>query len=1188
MAKTIREEDLRLNLIVNGDDGRKRILDLRASVDDLTKKLDAEKKQVEKLTKAGKEETAQCKRHQKEVERLSKSLSKEKENLASQERQLKVNTMTMSELQHHIKAVNARLRETDPKTKLWQDLNKELNDSRKRFKELSGGAGLVQRAWNSAAGAVAVVAASIRAARRVLQGFFEKISGFEQANANLSTILGKNVKDINALTEAALELGRTTEYTASEVTLLQTELAKLGFNENQILRMEEPILHFATAVGATLPDAASLAGATLRIFDLNASDTEDVLGALAVATNKSALNFSYLQTSMSIVGPVANTFGIDVKDTTALLGSLADAGFDASSAATATRNILLNLANANGKLAKEIGKPVKTFPELIQALQDLDAKGLSLSETLGMTDKRSVSAFNRFLAGADSAKALREALEDTDGELERIANERLNTLEGSVKLLKSAWEGLILTLRESTGVFKAVVDWATRAITTVSEYLMGPDKALKRQAEREINVYYKQMLKLDRSDEEKFKQEAFAFVSQAGEAYSKALEEYNRKKSRKNRKALDQAISDRDSAYTAYERALANESDWDMHIEDTAPTNYGGGGGDGDKNSKKSWSLQGDRAFLEAKLELTRQYNAGEIKDQEAYNEKILELEISTLTARLALRKESGTDRLQLEQQLLEKVHQQQENAKKKEEQLAKEKAQILAEIETDAVKKAEAQEETRYAEEQKKYKDNAEMLELIEKKHQQNLAKIRVDGENEAIRKIEEAHALDRQIIENYWTDLISQARKGSGEEAGLQRSMAYALAESDYLHLLNLKERVESIVKTGILDGEELSEEQMAAFAKKLQEILKQINAAEDTLKGRDAKIFSGTGGGSLFGVSQTEWEQFFYNLKQGKFGVDELKTALSALGGVAQEGFQIASQAIAMTNAKEQEELKAYQKANSEKQKDLQKRLDAGLMTQAQYDAEIEKMQAEQEAKEEEYSLRQAEREKSFNIVQAIINTALAVTKTMAAFPWPASIAPAAIVGAMGAAQIALMKATPVSGREGGGFFDADGRPVRVRRKQDGRSFPARLSPDRRGWIDRPTVLVGENGSEYVIPSDALQNPSVRPFIDAIETARRSGRLRDLRLEAVQPRLAVAGRAAGGFFADDASDASLGGGVTMPDGTRLSAANYQEFLRLLRRMNVIFSKPIKAEVTMLGHKGIVEKTDEYNRAKGRGQLG
>ncbi|MBQ9660696.1 MAG: phage tail tape measure protein [Bacteroidales bacterium] len=1182
MAKAIREEDLRLNLIVNGDDGRKRVLDLKASVDDLTKKLNAEKEQVEKLTKAGKEETAQCKRHQKEVERLSRSLSKEKENLASQERQLKVNTMTMSELQRHIKAVNALLRETDPKTKLWQDLNKELNDSRKRFKELAGGAGLVQRAWNSAAGAVAVVTGIIHVGQRLVRGIARAVSSmsdFEQANANLATILGKNVKEIGALTNSALDLGRTTEYTASQVTLLQTELAKLGFSEGQIRAMEEPVLHFATAVGADLPEAAALAGATLRIFDLQAQDSEDVLGALAVATNKSALNFSYLQTAMSIVGPVANTFGIDVKDTTALLGSLADAGFDASSAATATRNILLNLANANGKLAKEIGKPVRTFPELIQAMKDLDAKGLDLAKTLDLTDKRSVSAFNRFLNGAESAGELREALEDVDGELERIADDRMNTLEGSTKLFKSAWEGLILSFRNSTGPLKSVVDWLTKLVNKINDAL-DPAGVYRRQQDD----FYKQMTGMyEKGMDEGVYRAKLQKMLDAALAEEQAAEERARKKRRqKYTLEYEEAMQKRIGIAEAMERAISDAASGALDPVVTTT-----GGGDGDK-SKKSWSLQNDRAFLEAKVELTRQYNEGEIQDQEAYNAKLLELEIATLTARLALRRESGADRLQLEQQLLDKTHQQQENARKKEEQLAKEKAQVLAEIETDAAKKARAQEDARYAEEQKKYQDNAEMLELIEKKHRQNLSKIELDAQNQAMSRMQRAHEIERAELENHWLDRIAQAKKGSAEEKELRRQMNQELGALDLQYLNALHTLLEHIVDTGEFEGIAIPEEQLDAFKKKLQEVIKQITETTSALAGEaDGGLWSGTGDGELFGVRQSQWEQLFDNLSKGKLGVEDLGSAIRAMGSIAQEGFQLASQAIAMTNAKEQEELKAYQKANETKRKDLQKRLDAGLMTQAQYDAEIEKMEAEQEAREEEMALRQAEREKRMNIVQAIINTALSVTKTLAQWGWPAGAVPAAIVGAMGAAQVAMMAATPVTGREQGGAFDQDGRPVRVRRRQDGRTFPARLSPDRRGFIDRPTVLVGENGTEYVIPAEALQNPSVAPFVDAIETARRHGRLRDLRLEAVQPRLAVAGRAAGGFFDDDVAAGALGGSVSMPDGTRLSAANYQELLQLLRRMNAVFSKPIKAEVSMLGRKGIIEKTEEYNRARRGGQL-
>lgn len=321
---------------------------------------------------------------------------------------------------------------------------------------------------------------AVKGAFNAVKNSIAKIRDFEQANANLGTIVGANAEELQRLTDSALELGRTTEYTASQVTQLQTELAKLGFGTESIEAMQKPVLQFATAVGASLPDAAALAGATLRSFGLDVGDTEDVLSTLAAATNRSALSFSYLKTAMSIVSPVANTFGFSVRDTAALLGTLSDAGFDASSAATATRNILLNLADANGKLARSLGAPVRTLPELTAGLQRLRERGIDLAETLELTDKRSVAAFNTFLNGADSLQRLRKGLEDVDGELERIATERLNTVEGSIKLMESAWEGFVLSFYESKGAIKSVIDLITSGIEGINN-LLNPDAQKNRQ-----------------------------------------------------------------------------------------------------------------------------------------------------------------------------------------------------------------------------------------------------------------------------------------------------------------------------------------------------------------------------------------------------------------------------------------------------------------------------------------------------------------------------------------------------------------------------------------------------------------------------------------------------------------------------------------------------------------------------------
>lgn len=351
-----------------------------------------------------------------------------------------------------------------------------------------------------------------------LTSAYKTIREFEQANANLSTILGVTRDEMKALTDSALSLGRSTEYTASQVTQLQTELAKLGFGQGSIIAMQKPVLEFATAVGADLAEAAAVAGSTLRSFNLTSAETDDVLATLAVATNKSALSFARIRDSIGTVFPVANAYGLTVKDTTALLGALANAGFDASSAATATRNILLNLANANGKLAKSLGGSVNTFDDIINGLIELRKRGIDVAEALELTDKRSVAAFSAFISGAESARELRDSLNDVSGELERISAERLNTIEGSTKLLKSAWEGLTLAFQGSNGAIKDTIDWLTKLIGKTQQLLFPTETFISQSADK----YTKQF-------QEYYAKNGAEATQAYIESFTKSFEEWNEK-----------------------------------------------------------------------------------------------------------------------------------------------------------------------------------------------------------------------------------------------------------------------------------------------------------------------------------------------------------------------------------------------------------------------------------------------------------------------------------------------------------------------------------------------------------------------------------------------------------------------------------------------------------------------------------
>lgn len=383
---------------------------------------------------------------------------------------------------------------------------------------------------------------------------------FERSNSELASVLGTTLEGVSGLTTAAKDLGRTTEFTASEVTALQTSLARLGFTEQQILAMQDPVLKFASAVGTDLASAADFSGSALRAFGLSAGDTKHLLDVMAASTSKSALDFSKLQTSISIIGPVAHSFGLSVEDTVTLLGALSNAGFDASSASTALRNIILNLADSNGKLAKGLGHTANTFSEIISSLKECTEKGIDLNSALEMTDKRSVSAFAALIDGAGSADELRKALGNCEGSLETMYHTMTDNLIGATNGLKSAWEGLMLEFQNSNGPLAELERRLTNLLNALTDHQETVRTAGKKRKDKNF----------DRSILEDFQKRVDEFgandalenyetwVKQANKAYDDALDKYVAHRTVANKIALKKAgnyaiaLSDMRSQIMAY------------------------------------------------------------------------------------------------------------------------------------------------------------------------------------------------------------------------------------------------------------------------------------------------------------------------------------------------------------------------------------------------------------------------------------------------------------------------------------------------------------------------------------------------------------------------------------------------------------------------------------------------------------
>lgn len=454
-------------------------------------------------TADNKQKLADIKAEQAEQVKLEK-IAQEKIRTMQRESQLR---QTMNREQKQKETQDARERKAaEQLTSAYSRQSKTLNDLRKRYKDLAieGKANTTEarsmlkeiRSLDTQLKKVDATVGqhqrnvgnyrdALKGATGMLQGFGLALGGvaiarnalgvivdFDTAVTDLGAISGKTADELAPLNQQAKDLGATTAFSATQVTELQIELAKLGFETEQIGKSTEPLLSFAAATGADLASAAALGGSALRAFGLEADQMERVVSTLGVATTKTALDFSALETGLSTVAPVAAAFGFSIEDSTALLGQLANAGFDASSAATATRNILLKMADSGGDLAQALGRPIKTADDLAAGLAELQAKGIDLAGALELTDARSVAAFQTFLGGADTLVDLRDSITDVSGELQDMADKRLDSVNGATQLLSSAWEGLILKLNEGTGVSKAlqrVIEFLANNLETIAK-----------------------------------------------------------------------------------------------------------------------------------------------------------------------------------------------------------------------------------------------------------------------------------------------------------------------------------------------------------------------------------------------------------------------------------------------------------------------------------------------------------------------------------------------------------------------------------------------------------------------------------------------------------------------------------------------------------------------------------------------
>ncbi len=485
MAKKLSPDYINWVLTLNATQAQEEYHKLEKANKSLKAETNASRKAMAELEAQGKKGSTEWNNLRKSVDQNNRAMADNRRQMEEVAKRIDLNSMSVSQLRKKLRELKNEFdntsKATDPKR--YKELQRQIGKTNDAINTATGetyklrnGFLAVAKTKETVIGFFFQIGASVLSlVSGAFKNAFNIIVEFEKANSRLASVLGTSRNGIKELTSAARQLGATTSYTAAEVTGLQIELAKLGFGQDQILKMESAVLKFAKAVDTDLASASAFAGAALRIFNKDASETENVLATFAVATTKTALDFSKLEASLATVGPVAHAFGLSLEDTTALLGQLANAGFDASSAATATRNIILNLCDANGELAKALGAPVRNAEDLAKGLKKLNDEGIDLAKALDLTDKRSVAAFSTFLNSADTLTEFRDSITGVSKQFNDMAATMSDNVAGAMAGLRSATEELVLKISEGTeGPIKDLIKaltWVVQAIGDVYQWL---------------------------------------------------------------------------------------------------------------------------------------------------------------------------------------------------------------------------------------------------------------------------------------------------------------------------------------------------------------------------------------------------------------------------------------------------------------------------------------------------------------------------------------------------------------------------------------------------------------------------------------------------------------------------------------------------------------------------------------------
>lgn len=414
-----------------------------------------------------------------------------------------------------------------------------------------------------------------------------------------------------------------------------------------------------------------------------------------------------------------------------------------------------------------------------------------------------------------------------------------------------------------------------------------------------------------------------------------------------------------------------------------------------------------------------------------------------------------------------------------------------------------------------------------VEQAYQDALAKVMEQGETQQELTLEQQRDQKLEVLRGYYQAALNMAKQNGEDTAQLEKAYKDIQTQIEKEYITKQKELLDEQDDKKKQARQALGFDQQSEYDRQL----KQLKQALDNQY-----------------ITQQEHEQRVQQLKRESF----MKQAECYTNLFSNAVTSLQNAEMANVDAKYDAEIKAAEGNTALQEKLEKKKANEKLKIQKKY----------------------ADVNFAMQVAQIISNTAVSIMKAYSEMgPIAGSIA-AALMGVTGAAQLAVANAErqkvkrmtlngTASGTSSAGSRVASGREsggrIDVEREQDGKHFNAEYSPGKRGYVDHPTVIVGEGprgrSKEWVASNAALENPTIAPLINMMDAAQRAGQIRTFDMN--KYLMAMQGRALGGSIARQTAPGGADFYVRTQESARRDAGNAtsgrnnDELLELLREL-------------------------------------